>query len=401
MIPLISSFKVALKALTANKMRSFLTMLGIIIGVSSVITLVSIGEGLKNTVVGQLNAFGTDQIYIIPGDLENGPGLAGAAFGAVSFNFSDADLIQAQLQDQADVVAINESFTSAEVGGEELKAVDIISTTAKYSLIASDDVVNGIFFSQSHENSKSNVIVVGQTFREKLFNGQDPIGKQVKINGEKFTVIGELEKKGATLGVDQDTRAYVPAGTFSSDQAKHPTTIIVKAKRNEDIPAIADQVKRILRQAYSADDFSVMTQEETQDLVNTILGAVSSALAGIAAISLLVGGIGISNIMLVSITERTSEIGLRKALGARPKDILTQFLVEAVTLTVIGGLIGVGLGYLAGFAIGWALPSLQPSISVPTIILAAGFSAIVGVLFGVIPAVRASKLDPIEALRYE
>ena len=401
MIPILSSFKVALKALTANKMRSFLTMLGIIIGVSSVITLVSIGEGLKKTVVGQLNAFGTDQIYVMPGDIESGGGFASSAFGSVSFDFSDATMLESQLEGVIGVVGINETFTSAENGSEELKAVDIISTTANYSIIATDDVINGTFFSKSHENSKSNVIVVGQTFREKLFNGQDPLGKQVTVGGEKFTIIGELEKKGATLGIDQDTRAYVPVGTFTSDKAKHPTNIIVKARNNDDIPTIADSIKRIMRQKYRADDFSVLTQEETQALVNTILGAVSSALAGIAAISLLVGGIGISNIMLVSITERTSEIGLRKALGAKPKDILTQFLVEAITLTVIGGLIGVALGYFAGFAIGLALPSLQPSISVTTIVLAAGVSAVVGVLFGVIPAVRASKLDPIEALRYE
>ncbi len=401
MIPILASFKVAFKALSANKMRSFLTMLGIIIGVSSVITLVSIGEGLKKTVVDQMNSFGTDQIYVMPGDIMSGAGMASSAFGAVSFDFSDADMLESQLSGVKGVVAINESFSTAELGGEELKAVDIISTTSNYSMIAQDDVINGTFFSQSHQNSKSNVIVVGQTFREKLFNGKDPLGKQVTVDGKKFTIIGELEKKGATMGVDQDTRAYVPVGSLTSDQAKHPTTIIVKAENNDDIPRIADSVKRVMRQKYDSDEFSVLTQEETQELVSTILGAVSSALVGIAAISLLVGGIGISNIMLVSITERTSEIGLRKALGAKPKDILQQFLVEAIVLTVVGGLIGVGLGYFAGYGIGLALPSLKPSISITTILMAAGFSALVGVAFGVFPAVRASKLDPIEALRYE
>lgn len=397
----LASVKVALKALLSNKLRSFLTMLGVIIGVSSVIALVSIGAGLKKTIAGQINSLGSDQIYIMPGDTSEGFGPAAGGFGLNKLTFADAEYLKERLTGYAGIVPINESYTTLKHEAKELKQVDVIATTAECTVIVEDKVTTGQFFTAAQEKAAARVAVVGPAIRDELFKGNDPVGQQIVINAERFTVIGELEARGATLGVDQDRRAYVPYTAMKSEGVRNPTTILVKAAEGESIPRLADAAKRALRQRYSSSDFSVMTQEETLNLVDTILGTVSAALVGIAAISLLVGGIGISNIMLVSVTERTREIGLRKALGARPRDIRNQFLIEAVTLTVFGGLIGVALGYLAGVALNHFVPSLEPVISLSVVLLAAGFSAFVGVLFGVFPALRASRLDPIVALRYE
>jgi len=400
---LLASIKVALKALLSNKLRSFLTMLGIIIGVSSVIALVSIGAGLKQTIAGQINSLGSDQIYVIPGDMSEGGGFGAAAggFGLNKLSFSDADYLKERLTGYEGIVPIAESYATLKRNNKELKQVDVIATVADCTVIVEDKVVSGQFFTAAHEKGAARVAVVGPAIRHELFNGDDPLGQQIMINSEKYTVVGELEERGAMMGVDQDRRAYIPYTTMRAQGVRNPTTILIKVAEGESIPKLADAAKRALRQRYSSGDFSVMTQDETLNMVETILGTVSAALVGIAGISLLVGGIGISNIMLVSVTERTREIGLRKALGARPRDIRNQFLIEAVTLTVVGGMIGVVLGYAGGIMLNKFVPSLEPVISLGVVLLAAGFSAAVGVIFGVYPALRASRLDPIVALRYE
>lgn len=398
----LASIKIAFKALLSNKLRSFLTMLGIIIGVSSVIALVSIGSGLKETIAGQVNSLGSDQIYVIPGDVSEGGGFGAAAgFGLNKLAFSDADYLKERLTGYAGVVPIAESYATLRRDNKELKQVDVIATTAECTVVVDDKITSGQFFTAAHEKGAARVAVVGPAIRNELFNGNDPLGQQITINSERYTVVGELEQRGALMGVDQDRRAYIPYTAMRAQGVRNPTTILIKVAEGESIPKLADATKRVLRQRYSSGDFSVMTQDETLEMVDTILGSVSAALVGIAAISLLVGGIGISNIMLVSVTERTREIGLRKALGARPRDIRNQFLIEAVTLTVVGGLIGVVIGYAAGILLNQFVPSLEPVISTGVVLLAAGFSAAVGVIFGVFPALRASRLDPIVALRYE
>lgn len=398
---LFASLKVAFTALLSNKMRSFLTMLGIIIGVSSVIALVSIGQGLKATIAGQINSLGSDLIYVMAGDMSSGSGAAMSGYGSAKLAYSDADYLREKLTQADGVIPVNENMTTVTRNSKELKTVDVISTTADYARVVEDKVVAGVFFNAAQEKAASRVAVVGPSIRTELFNGNDPIGQAVSIGGEQFVIIGELDKKGAMMGVDQDRRAYVPYTATKAKGAVNPTSIMIKAKPDASMALLADSAKRALRQRYSSGEYSVMTQDETLKMVDTILGTVSAALVGIAAISLLVGGIGISNIMLVSVTERTREIGLRKALGARPRDIRNQFLIEAVVLTVVGGLIGVAVGYGAGIAIHYFVPSLSAEMSLGVVLMAAGFSAVVGVIFGVFPALRASRLDPIVALRYE
>jgi len=395
-----NSFRVAWRALSANKMRAFLTMLRIIIGVSSVITLVSIGAGLKDTITSQLNSFGSGQIYVFAGDATSSAGPSGS-FGLTQLSFSDVDYLKQRLTNFNGVVPLNQNAGLVERQDKKLKSTMVYSTSYDYNLIVGEKITNGQFFNRAQQQTGARVAIAGSTVRNELFNGSAPVGQEIKINGDKFIIIGETAERGSTLGQDQDKVVYVPYTALKGRGVNYPGMLIIQGKGPDEMFQLAEQTKRVMLQKYPSGDFTVMTQDETLKMVDTILGAISSALVGIAGISLLVGGIGISNIMLVSVTERTREIGLRKALGARPKDILWQFLIEAILLTVIGGLIGVAMGIGGGMLIHLALPSLSPSVSVSTVALAAGFSAVVGVIFGVVPAQRAAKLDPIEALRYE
>lgn len=380
-------------------MRSFLTMLGIIIGVASVILMIAIGDGLKASITNQLNNFGSDQIYIMPGSFSGseGPGMT-----VNRLNFSDADLIASEVDTVKYSAAVIEQYSNIKYKSKTSKRVDIIGTSAIYSQIATDKVIKGRFFSEGEEKSGLAVVVIGPTVAKDLFLNASPIGKQINIYGSKFIVIGLLESKGSMLGVDIDKRVYLPLSVFKKIAGiKNPTSIMIKGAKGSDIELVGKRVSRVLRKVHKSDEFTVMTQEQTLNTINQVLGILQAGLSGIAAISLLVGGIGIMNIMLVSVAERTREIGLRKAVGAKPRHILSQFLIEAIVLSLIGGLIGIILGKLGSMVIHAFIPSLNPNITIQTILLASGFSIIVGVIFGVAPAYRASKLDPIEALRYE
>jgi len=393
-----ASCKIALIALARNKVRSFLTMLGIIIGVMSVVLLMSLGAGLQESIKQEFEKLGTNSIYVMPGNLEEGfGGLQGSQTNKLKF--SDADDIKKNIKTVVAVSGGIESAVAVTYKGETRKVVSFYGVDPQFTEIADYKVQKGRIFTKSENNSGKRVVVVGTTIVEKLLKGAEPLGKEILVKDKKYKIIGVLEKQGSMLGQDQDNSVYLPIESARRQlNFDRPTWIIAKVDNTQNITETKSDIKKLLLKRLSGDDFSVLTSEETLQVVNVILGVVTSVLAGIAAISLLVGGIGISNIMLVSVTERTREIGLRKAVGARPRDILTQFLIEAVILSVVGGIIGLLLASLGALGLSFFM---KATITPIAIILAFGFSAMVGVIFGVIPAIRASRLEPIVALRYE
>ncbi len=392
------SGKIALIALRRNKVRSFLTMLGIIIGVMSVVLLMSLGAGLQQSIKQEFERLGTNTIYVMPGNLEEGFS-GGQGLQTNKLKFSDADDIKKNIEIVSDVSSGIESSVAVTYKGETRKVVSFYGISPEFTDIADYKVEKGRMFTKSENNSGKRVILVGTTIVEKLLKGAEPLVKEILVKDKKYKIIGVLEDMGSILGQDQDNSVYLPIESARRQlNFDRPTWIIAKVNDPQEITKAKSDIKNLLLKRLSEDDFSVLTSEETLQVVNVILGVVTSVLAGIAAISLLVGGIGISNIMLVSVTERTREIGLRKAVGARPKDILTQFLIEAIILSIAGGLIGLLLATGGTIALNFFMKATITPIAV---ILAFGFSALVGVIFGVIPAIRAARLEPIVALRYE
>ena len=393
-------FSSAIEALKVNKVRSFLTSLGIIIGVSAVILLISLGSGLEKAITAQFERLGTGTLYVVPGKFGEGGGLAGGSgMSTNKLKFSDADEVKEQIKDVSVVTSGIESITSVEYKSEIRRGVIFLGVDESFFEIGDYNIEKGRFFTRVENKNGKRVVVVGQTIVEKLMGGKDPLGKQISVRGKKYTVIGVLEKLGSLVGQDQDNMVILPAVTAHRQIGfDRPTWILVKVTSNELIPKVKRDTEKLLLERLTDDDFTVLTQEESLKIAENILGIVSAVFAGIAAISLLVGGIGISNIMLVSVTERTREIGLRKAVGAKPRDILMQFLIEAVVLSVLGGTIGLILAILGTLAANFIIPAI---ITPMAVILALGFSIVVGCIFGVVPAIRAARLEPIEALRHE
>lgn len=400
-IPEITSL--AFKSILRNKTRSILTMLGIIIGVASVILLVSIGTGLQKYITDQFEQLGANLVVVVPGRVARGGGNA-LSSGAPNFNGSKLTLADAEkvAKIQGPIEAVG---TGIETSGSvsylgKTKYTTIAGMSAEYLKIRNLDVSRGKTISTSDVRAERNVVILGETVIQKLFGQGQALGRDVTIGGQKFKVIGVLKSIGSGgLGVDVNDFAIIPVTSAQKVFGMKTIMVIgVKADTKEDIPAVINLVKKELLKKYKDDDFSVVDQSSLVDSINQILGVVTVALGGIAAISLVVGGVGIMNIMLVSVTERTREIGLRKAVGAKPNDILYQFIIEAVTLSLTGGVIGVLIGALGSLALSRVVST---SISFWSVVLAFGVSAGVGIIFGVAPAARASKLDPIEALKYE
>jgi putative ABC transport system permease protein len=375
-------------------------MLGIIIGVSAVILLVSIGQGLQSYITQQFESLGSNLIVVLPGKVGGGNGFSGAPNLAGSkLTLSDVDKLSRLGGSISSVGAGIEMPSTVSYLGKS-KYTTTAGLTAEYQKMRNLTVSTGRMITDSDNRSGRNVVDIGPGLVDALFGGGNPMGKEVTMGGQKFQVVGVLSKIGSGgFGVDVNSFVVLPLTTAQKlFGMKSVQAIGVKAKDKESIPEAIAQVNKELGKYLKSDDFSVVDSSSLVATINQILGVVTLALGGIAAISLVVGGVGIMNIMLVSVTERTREIGLRKAVGAKPSDILYQFLIEAVVLSLGGGMIGVAIGALGAWGISHFI---ETSITWWSVALAFGVSAAIGIVFGVAPAARASKLNPIEALKYE
>ncbi len=396
----------SLRALVSNKLRSLLTMLGIIIGVAAVITMIAIGEGAQKAVIDRIQALGSNLLFISPG-VQRGGGVVVIQFGS-SQRLMNKDA-EAVAQRVASVEAVVPEFSrNAQVKFENRNwNTRIVGTTPEYEWVRNFKVVAGRYFNHSEEKAASKVCLLGQTVVDNLFANQDPIGKTIRIAGQSFTVLGILEAKGQSGWQNPDDQIIVPLSTaqrrlFGVDFLSQITVKVVNEQKMDE--AFLD-IERILRREHRLredqdNDFMIRNQADIITTFQETQQTFTFLLAGIAAVSLVVGGIGIMNIMIVSVTERTREIGIRKAIGARKRDIMWQFLIESVTLSVTGGCLGIGLGVLASYLI-TTYGNLTPLISVSSIIVSFTFASIVGIVFGLYPAWKAAMADVIEALRYE
>jgi putative ABC transport system permease protein len=389
------AWRVAIDALRANRLRSILTMLGVVIGVAAVVALVGIGTGTKQQIEQQVEGLGSNLLLVVPGRLE-----ANAAPTASTLTLDDVDNVVRVVGDRSRVAVTVSSGETIRAGSRSSFASmqGVLETTPDVFVRKLD---RGRYFTRSDVSTGRRVAVLGAGVARQLFGERDPIGRQVTIGGVRFRVTGTFEQLGQSLGVDRDSEVHVPITAaqrlLGTDRVDG---LAIRAPDRERIGALGDAVVAALVKQHPDTDFSAVTQEQILGVLGDILGVLTGVLAAIAGISLLVGGVGVSNIMLVSVRERTKEIGLRKAVGARPRDIGVQFLLEAVLLTTIGGVLGMGLGVTAALLVDRLSP-VPAAITWWSLALAFGVSAAVGIIFGVVPAQRAGRLDPVVALRTE
>lgn len=395
----------ALISISRNKLRSFLTTLGVVIGVLSVILLTSIGNGLTVFIEKQFETLGSNLLIVSPGEIISEEGGFNQEAAALSLSTSKLSLIDVTAIKRlgyplGEVAPVIEG--SVEIRSNQGKRTGIsVASTREYSDLRSTKTTQGRFLSDADISSSRKVAVIGSKIHEKLFDGVNPIGQTVTVNRIKFEVVGVAESKssGNFGGPDIDNSVYIPVTTAGSALGQEKISyILVQAAEKKEIERAKTKVKEVMAKRLDEDDFSVIDQAEILKTIQTILSTLTVGLAGIAAISLVVGGIGIMNIMLVAVSERTREIGLRKALGATPNNILVQFLIESAILSTLGGIVGIILGILGALAIRSFFPA-TPALN--SILLAFGVSLSTGIIFGVYPARKASQLSPIDALRYE
>ena len=417
---LLQIIKQAFIAIFRNKGRSFLTILGIIIGIASVIALISLGKGVQSNITGQISQLGTTNLTISPGQSFASAGSGKIGGGGSSSGGGSAVRESASTLTIQDYNSLSDTtahplikYISGEVGGSTILTINgtdtrisVLGTSEQFIQLRNYNLADGAYFTKNNLTQTSDVAVLGNTFAINYFGSTYPINKTIQINSLTFTVIGVLAEQKESTFNNPNNQIYIPYTTamkvFSSQTF---SDMSVQATNDQSVNDLKTDINNTLLANHKITDskladFSVLTSADLLSTVTTITNMLTSLLAGIAGISLLVGGIGIMNIMLVSVTERTREIGLRKAVGAKTSDILIQFIVEAVLLTLIGGIIGIGLGILGG-RIGAKLIGFTADTNTSSILLAVGVSSAVGLVFGIYPAARAARLNPIDALRYE
>ncbi len=399
----------AFESLSANKLRAGLTILGIVIGVAAVIAMLSIGRGAQATITESINGIGTNLIFVFRGGSED-------VRNPKPITLSDAQAIADPFQAPSVVAVAPVIQDSGKVTfGRESTTTNITGVTPDYASVRKYTVTEGDFIDQEEMLGQASVVILGSEVADKLFGRRDGlVGETLRIEGQPFRVIGVLEPKGGSSFSNADNLVMIPFSTAQARLIRHSTAdqvdlLLVEAISPKDVPIASDEVAQILRArhrtAIGADDFTILTQQDFLSTASTITNVLTIFLGGVAGISLLVGGIGIMNIMLVSVTERTREIGLRKAVGAHKVDIMIQFLAESSVLSLFGGVIGIILGYAIAFGVAQIAKAnntnLSPSIGIDIILIATLFSTAVGLFFGIYPANRAASLEPVEALRYE
>ena len=396
-------FKMAIRSLVTHKLRSFLTALGIIIGVASVISMISIGEGARRQTLNTISKFGTNIITIKPGKKKSRHVTTGKVD---TLTLEDAEFIEKNVSLITGVAA--QVYRSAQLKFENKNTNSTVrGTGASYARLANFEIDRGRYFNKDEIRSSKRICVIGSTVLKNLFEGRNPLGKTIKVDGKNFLVIGTMVPKGALSWFDPDDQIFIPVTTAQKRVfgMNHVQSIDVQAGQIDDLEAIKEEVSQILRQKHNIvdskeDDFYVQNSSQWLNSWGDAAKTFTYLLGGIAAISLMVGGIGIMNIMLVSVTERTREIGIRKAIGAKKKEILEQFLIESVLISFLGG----GIGVLLGIGISRVVSGMgdwETVVSTQSILLAFGFSVAIGIFFGFYPANKAANLNPIDALRYE
>ena len=399
----------ALESINSNKMRSGLTILGIVIGVAAVIAMLAVGTGAEDFIVGQISGIGTNLIFVFRGNMEE------EVRNPQPLTMGDAEALRDQFLAPSikNVAPVINGSAEASYGGESSR-IDLYGITPDYQIIRNYELTEGEFIMDEHLLGRSSVAVIGADVAQRFFDRDvGIIGDTIRIEGQPFRIIGVLKAKGGGSFGSEDNIILLPFSTAQTRIIRRSRDrvdiIFVEAFDADMVSQASDEITQILRSQHrimlGADDFTVFTQEDFVDTAKSITGVFTIFMGGVAAISLLVGGIGIMNIMLVSVTERTREIGLRKAIGARKRDILTQFLTESSLLSLIGGLIGIGFGWFLAYVVGRVAEAsgypFEPNVGLNAILLATLFSAAVGLFFGIYPANRAANLEPVEALRYE
>jgi putative ABC transport system permease protein len=411
-MPIFELFKLAYKSLTKNRWQAFLTMLGIIIGVAGVVMILAVGAGAQSLIFNQVESMGTNLIGIMPGASDDeGPPASVMGISVTTFVNDD---FQAIMDNVAGIVAGTGYVQgmATMTWQHQQSEVTFVGTSAYYPDVEDALVEDGRYFSEIEDNGLNNIVVLGSQIAKDIFGNQNPIGEKIKIKRDAFKVIGVLSERGSSFFSNQDEQVYIPLQTAQKKLLgiSHLSMGRIKFADNVDPDYMITEIEQVLRYRHDIntdgeDDFTVRAQTQALDVLGSLTGALNLFLAAIAAIALLVGGVGIMNIMLVAVTERTAEIGLRIAVGAKPRVIIFQFLIEAVVLTFIGGILGIILGAMLAGLIALVANYMgyhwEYIVSLSSILISAGVAVSVGIFFGIYPAIQAAKLDPVEALRYE